>query len=369
MSSSSARADVANTVNDDPRLRERLAEWLDQHVFADWSGVEISSATRTSAGFSYETWLLDIVETHGQRSQRIAMRREPEVGPIEPYDISVEARMFAALESSDLPTPALLAHCRDSDVVGQPFILVEFVAGEVPDYRTVVSSPDWKDLTTRSEMASEFARTLARIQALDVDELVVTAGLKRPSSERSRLHHAIDHHVDVIARRTPDGWPPHPIFEDAASWLRENAPDGAPDDMVVVHGDYKLGNLIWRDRRVVAVIDWEGAEIGDPLQDLGYACHPIMREADPSLIAMLAPLEEMVAAFEQATGRIVDRQRLHYFVIYALFFHTFTVVMGIISVVEPMGDVRIAGMYSKLNQVTRHITDQIAAYERGVGVL
>jgi aminoglycoside phosphotransferase (APT) family kinase protein len=346
-----------------------LAGWIGQNLLPDWSGVEVEAAVRTSAGFSYETWILDIVEPNSPRSERMVMRREPEVGPIEPYDISTEARMFTALESTDLPTPRLLGHCEDHEVVGRPFILVEFVAGDVPDYRTVTASPDWQDPTRRSEMAAEFAQTLARIQGLDAGRLARAAQLEQPSSERARLHRAIDHHVDVIARRTPHGWPPHPIFNDAAAWLRRNAPDGPPEDMVMVHGDYKLGNLIWRDRQVVAVIDWEGAEIGDPLQDLGYACHPIMREADPSLIAMLAPLDEMVAAFENASGRTVNLERLHYYVIYALFFHTFTVVMGLISVVEPSGDVRIASMYSKLNQVTRHLTDQIAAYERGMGVL
>jgi len=313
--------------------------------------------------------VLDVSETGGDRRRRLVMRREPEVGPIEPYDISREARVFGALEDTDLPAPALLAHCEDHSVVGRPFILVEFVDGDVPDYRTVTASPDWQDRAGRAEMAAEFAAMLAHIQELEPTKLAAAAGLRRPRSERERLHDAIDHYVGVIAARMPEGWPPHPIFDDVALWLRDRSPDGPAEDMVLVHGDYKLGNLIWRDRKVVAVLDWEGAEIGDPLQDLGYACHPIMREADPNLMAMLAPLEDMIEHYEAATGRSVDRQRLHFYVIYALFFHTFTVVMGLISIVEPQGDVRIAGMYSKLNQVTRHITDQIDAYERGAGVL
>lgn len=345
-----------------------LELWISENLLQDWSGVEVDSALRTSAGFSYETWVIDLAERAGTRSRRLVMRREPAVGPIEPYDISTEARMLVALERTQLPTPRLLAHCDDHSVLGRPFILVEYVSGEVPDYRTVVKTSTWQEPTSRSEMATEFVRTLACIQQLDVSEIATAAALEQPAAERSRLHRAIDHYTGVIEARTPRGWPPQAIFDDAAHWLREAAPEGRFEDMVIVHGDYKLGNLIWRDRRVVSVIDWEGAEIGDPLQDLGYVCHPIMRETDPRLMAMLVPFDELIRLFEAFTGRVVERQRLHYYVIYALFFHAFTVIMGLISVVEPQGDVRLVGMYSKLNQITRHIATQIADYERGEGV-
>jgi len=101
----------------------------------------------------------------------------------------------------------------------------------------------------------------------------------------------------VATRRTED-WPAHPIFGHAAGWCREHAPDGPPQDMVIVHGDYKVGNFIWRDDRIVALLDLEGATLGDPRQDLGYACHPAMREAQPELMAMLAPLADLLGRYE-----------------------------------------------------------------------
>jgi aminoglycoside phosphotransferase (APT) family kinase protein len=345
-----------------------LEDWIRANVLPDWAGVD-ATATRTSAGFSYETWILDVSERSGSRHCRLVLRREPRVGPIEPYDIAAEVRILEALEATGVLTPRLLAHCSDPSVFGQPFIVVEFIDGDVPDYRTVPSSPDWQNPVTRGAMAREFVATLAGIQAVDVATFAGRTGLSRPAGERERICASLDHFIGVIEQRRPQSWPPHPIFEHTAAWLRRNAPDAPAAEMVLVHGDYKLGNLIWQGTSVVAVLDWEGAQVGDPLQDLGYACHPIMREAQPELMAMLAPLDELVSAYEQATGRTVDLHRLHYYVIYALFFHTFTVVMGLVSVVEPHGDIRIAGMYSKLNQVTRHIADEIDAYERGAGVL
>jgi hypothetical protein len=61
--------------------------------------------------------------------------------------------------------------------------------------------------------------------------------------------------------------------------------------------------------------------------------------------------------------------RLHYYVVYALLFHTWTLLVGIPSIVEAEGDMRMATAYSKLNQVTRLLAAQIGAYEEGRGVL
>ena len=297
---------------------------------------------------------------------RLVLRREPARGPLEPYDVAREAAVLRGLAGTGVPVPAVLGLCADRDVAERPFSVLEYVAGEVPDYRTITALPAWKDEGGRAHLADEFVRVLAELQRVDP----ARAGLDGPSpaSERERLHGAIAAMVAIAARRT-DGWVPHPIFGHAAQWCREHAPDGPTSDMVVVHGDYKVGNFIWRDERIVALLDWEGAALGDPLQDLGYACHPAMREARPELMAMLAPLDELVARYERLTGRAVDSVRLHYYVIYALLFHTWTLLVGIPSIVEAEGDMRMATAYSKLNQVTRLLAAQIDAYEEGRGVL
>jgi hypothetical protein len=86
-------------------------------------------------------------------------------------------------------------------------------------------------------------------------------------------------------------------------------------------------------------------------------------------MAMLAPIDELLALYEGFTGRSVDRRRLHYYVIYALLFHTWTLMIGLPSIVEWDGDLRMATGYAKLNQVTRLVVAQIEAYEEGRGVL
>jgi aminoglycoside phosphotransferase (APT) family kinase protein len=158
-----------------------------------------------------------------------------------------------------------------------------------------------------------------------------------------------------------------PVLVETASWLRENAP-GGDGDWVLVHGDYRVGNFIWRADRIVGVLDWEGAGIGDRLEDLGYACHPIMRARAPELMAMLVPFDELSRLYERELGRTLDLPRLHYYVIYALYFHLHTFVSGIVAAVNG-ADLRVGLGYGKLQLVARELIRQITAFEEGRHVL
>lgn len=355
----------------DPGRVARLAAWLRDELLVDWVEVEFARLSRTSGGVSYETWIADLFDpsSPGQRRRRIVIRREPLRGPVEPYDVLNEAATIAGLQGTGVPVPTVLAGCDDTSILDRPFTVLEYVDGEIPDYRTIASTPGWSDPAQRAAMADEFIRVLAELQRVDPRRLAHLADTPMPlRSERARLHYLIDDML-ASAERRMQGWTLHPIFRDAAWWCKRNALDGEPSGMVVVHGDYKLGNFIWREGRIVAALDWEGAMIGDPLQDLGYACHPAMREAQPSLMAMLAPHAQIVELYQRHTGRRVDLKRMHYYVVYALLFHTWTLMVGIPSIVEWDGDMRMATGYGKLNQVTRLLVDEIEAYEAGRHVL
>lgn len=365
---------TATPRRDDLRLGDglrRLAPWLRDHVLPAWDGVRFTAMARTSGGVSYETWLMDVEDpaAPAERHTRVVVRREPLRGPVEPYDVLDEAEVYRALHSSGVPVPRVLATCDDRSVTGRPFIVTEFVEGDVPDYRTIQRRPEWRDERRRAGMAREFLGVLAELQRVDWRRVAPVAATAPPGEdERTRVHRLVDEMLATAAHRTRS-WLPHPIFRDAARWCKANAPDGDQDGMVVVHGDFKVGNFIWRDERIQAFLDWEGALVGDPLQDLGYACHPAMREPQPHLMAMLAPFEDFVGCYEELTGRRVDRRRLHFYVIYALLFHTWTLMLGLPSIAEWDGDMRMATGYKKLPQVTRLLAAQIEAYEDGRGVL
>ncbi len=340
-----------------------LAAYLRSHLAHD---AVLQRVRRAEGGFSSETWFLEVILAGAPET--LVLRRQALVGPLEPYDLEREAGVLEALAGSGVPVPAVRLFCAEADVIGAPFVLMERIEGEVPDYRNLPEYPPWSDPTTRSAMAAELVRVLARIQDVDwradsrlrslLPQLPAPGAppvLARVTEIRSKLDLLVGSH----------GVPP--VLVEAAAWLQDNAPAQAAD-WVLVHGDYRVGNLIWAANAIVGVLDWEGAGIGDPLEDLGYACHPIARVRAPELMAMLVPLSELARIHERETGRTLDLARLHYYVIYALYFHLYTLVSGMVSAVNG-ADLRVALGYSKLHRVTQELVCHMQAFEDGRHVL
>jgi hypothetical protein len=103
---------------------------------------------------------------------------------------------------------------------------------------------------------------------------------------------------------------PHPAFELAFRWLGDNRPPrSAP---VVVHGDFRHGNLIVGPDGIRAVLDWELSHLGDPLEDLGWLCVKAWRFGSPLPVGGFGPVDQLVDAYEGATGAPIDRAALHW---------------------------------------------------------
>jgi aminoglycoside phosphotransferase (APT) family kinase protein len=113
-------------------------------------------------------------------------------------------------------------------------------------------------------------------------------------------------HSQYHAQQTP-----RPVFELAFRWLREHLPPATA--VVLVHGDYRHGNLIIGERGVHAVLDWELAHVGDPIEDLAWLCIPPWRfgELDKP-VGGFGVREELLEAYESASGLSIDRARLEW---------------------------------------------------------
>jgi aminoglycoside phosphotransferase (APT) family kinase protein len=340
---------------------------LIEHLRDAWvADIELRGVRRADGGFSSETWFAEL--TLSGSEDTLVLRRQAVVGPLEPYDLAREVRIMQALAGSGVPVPRIEYFCADPDVLGTPFALIERIAGDVPDYRNLPRYPPWQNAENRTAMARELLRVLARLHEVDwsgdprlsgllpqLPDAATPAVVARVSQILAKLR--------VMVGRA--GVPP--ALVEAAAWLVDNAP-ARREDRVMVHGDYRVGNLIWREGEIVAVLDWEGAGIGDPLEDLGYACHPIARLQAPQLMAMLVPLPELAELHESELGRELDPVRLHYYVIYALYFHLYTLVSGMVSAVNG-ADLRVALGYSKMARVTAELVSNMRAFEDGNHVL
>jgi len=186
--------------------------------------------------------------------------RRPPAGDIaaSANDVVREARVLEALAGSALRVPAVIAICEDASLLGAPFFLAEFVAGAA----LVSATPaGW------GEREARWAADGALDALLDLHSLDLAAtGLDafgRPNGYLERQLKRFTGLLETNATR------PLPDLERVATWLADNRPDSQATTFV--HGDFRLGNLLFDERAdVAAVLDWEMSTTGDPLADLGY---------------------------------------------------------------------------------------------------
>jgi aminoglycoside phosphotransferase (APT) family kinase protein len=249
-------------------------------------------------GHSNVTYLVD------RGDARFVLRRPPRP-PIPPSanDMLREARVLRGLEGR-ARVPRVLAVCDDESVIGAPFYVMEEVEGHVV---TGEIPAELSSLEDRRRMAEELIDTLVEIHAVDW-RAAGLEGFGRPEGYLARQ-----------LRRFLGLWDHNktreiPAVETVGAWLAANLPDSPPS--TIVHGDYRLGNVMLAPSspaRVVAVFDWEMSTIGDPLADLGYLCTLYVDRDDPPLgmfelsavtRAEGFPLKaELVARYEERSGR------------------------------------------------------------------
>jgi aminoglycoside phosphotransferase (APT) family kinase protein len=277
---------------------DRLEEFLDAHRL----GSGPLQAVRIGVpGGSNFTFLLE------RGADRYVLRRPPRP-PLPPsaHDMVREARLQLALARQGIRVPKIAAVCEDAAVLGAPFYVMEHLDGDV--IHDELPEPLAADAARRRALGLELVDTLAEIHAANVS-VPELAAFARPGSYAERQ-----------VRRFCELWPLNatrelPVLELGAR-LRETLPAALP--ACVVHGDYRLGNLLVASdtAEIVAVLDWEMGAIGDPRADLGYLVatytepggRPSALGTSPATAAEGFPSRgDLVARYEERTGTSVER--------------------------------------------------------------
>ncbi|MBS1878467.1 MAG: phosphotransferase family protein [Actinobacteria bacterium] len=236
---------------------------------------------------------------------RLVLRRPPR-GPLAPstHDVVREARLLRALRPHRVPVPEVVAICDDPAVIGAPFYLMAFVDGAVLGDRLPAA------LAGEAEaIAAHLVDGLLALHEVDpaAEEL---AGFGRAEGYLERQLKRFEGLYEVNATR------PLPDVEVVAGWLRDNLPASPPP--TVVHGDYRLGNVMVAAApvRLAAILDWEMATIGDPLADLGYLTATWSQSGDPAnpvgdLSAVtrgdgFPDRDALARRYAEASGRAID---------------------------------------------------------------
>ena len=250
-------------------------------------GGPVSGLRRLSGGASQETWAFKA----GERD--LILRRKPAgvVGTGAAIGLVKEAALIRAAAEQGAPVPAVVHVCRPEDGLGEAYVMAR-VEGETLGRRIV---RDEAFAAVRPALARRCGEVLARIHATPVDGLP-DLPLSDAASEIAK-YEAV--YRAVGARR--------PIFEAAFRWLKDRAPP--LETPVLVHGDFRNGNLMIHPRQgLAAVLDWELAHLGDPAEDLGWICVNSWRFGGARPVGGFGDYQDLLAGY----GRAVALERVLY---------------------------------------------------------
>ncbi|WP_029587205.1 phosphotransferase family protein [Bradyrhizobium sp. URHD0069] len=256
----------------------------------------VVEAVRLSGGASQETWSFDIVHPNG--TVGAILRRAPQgygAAPGRAAGLGAEAALMQLAYDAGVPSPRVLHVLQPQDELGIGFIM-ERVDGETIPRKIL---RDDRFAQARPKLAHQLGKVLGGIHGLDPAQL---PELRRMTAAREIAELERDY-------RSFD-WP-RPVFELALRWLRDRDP-GPSQEVTLVHGDFRHGNLIIGPDGVRAVLDWELAHLGDPMEDLGWICVNSWRfgEIDKP-VGGFGAREELFAGYE-AAGRSVDPERVKF---------------------------------------------------------
>ena len=278
---------------------DRLGSFLDARGLG---AGPIAAARIGDGGGSNFSFLLE------RGAERYVLRRPPRP-PLPPsaHDMVREARLQLALVPHGIRLPEILAVCDDESVIGVPFYVMRYLDG------FVVSNalpPGLEQPAARRRLGEELVEALVAIHAADVTDPALAA-FARPGSYLERQVRRFSQLWEINATRDLPG------VADVGRELARSLPAPLPD--TVVHGDYRLGNLmVERDRpdRVQAVLDWEMGAIGDPRADLGYLLATYAEpggEPSPLRVSPVTALDgfptkaELVERYVTSSGREVGQ--------------------------------------------------------------
>jgi len=300
------------------------ADELDQALGAllGPDGGRVEGLRRLSGGASRETFAFDFVTGTG-RQPLILQRLRPGGASAAAAPLALEADLLRLAGRGGVPVAEVVA-TDSGDLLGTPGMVVRRLEGEtIP--RKLLRDDEWA--VARSRLGHQVAEAMAAIHALPPDEV---PGL-RPTDQVAQYRQVLD-----------DLGEPHPAFELGLRWLEANRPEPGPP--VVVHGDLRLGNLLVDHEGLRAVLDWELAHLGDPLEDLGWFCVRAWRFGSALPAGGVTTREDLATRYAAASGRSVDPGALRWWEVLG------TLKWGVICVMQAWG--HLSGMTRSVELAT-----------------
>lgn len=274
-------------------LEEVLAEVLG-------STVRVEHLRLLSGGASRETWSFDAVtdtgtDTDGSRRRLVLQRTRGGAEGMHGPSMQQEDALIAAARRRGVPVPETVVDATAAAPVLGPARVSEHVDGETIGARIVRGDAF---AAVRPALTAQIGAALAGIHAIDPAEVEGLAASDPLVALRAGL--------DLVGEARP-------AFELALRWLADHRPPTT--GVRVVHGDFRVGNFIVDGSGLRAVLDWELAHLGDPVEDLGWLCVRSWRFGGDGVVGGIGDLDELLDAYRSAGGAPVDVDAVRWWIV------------------------------------------------------
>lgn len=264
-----------------------IAHGLDRVAARIATGGKATAIRRLSGGASQEIWSFDVETERG--AEGFILRRAPggvsNPASAQSIGLTSEAAIIEAARKAGAPAPEVAHVCDETDGLGAAYVMRR-LSGETIARKI---QRDEGFAAARPKIARQCGAALARIHATPADGL--------PDLPYSDAAAQLDRYEEIY--RSFDT--PRPVFDLAFRHLRDRIPK--PVATTLVHGDFRLGNLMIDANGLVAALDWEIAHVGDPAEDLGWICMPSWRFGQHHKpVAGLGDIEDLLAGYREAGG-------------------------------------------------------------------
>jgi aminoglycoside phosphotransferase (APT) family kinase protein len=245
-------------------------------AFLDHHGLGAGEPLIEPLGDGHSNYTYTIART----GSTVVLRRPPRPPyPKSAHDVLREARLLGAIAPTGVPVPKVLATCGDPSVIGVPFYIMEMLEGIVYTERTpaTLGAPE-----ERNRVAGELVDALVALHAVNW-RAAALEGMGRPAGYLERQLRRFTDLLETYRSREI------PALDQLTVWLAAHRPDSS--EATIVHGDYRLGNVMFdagAPARLIAIFDWEMATVGDPLADVGYLCAMWAQARDPDGLLKLS---------------------------------------------------------------------------------
>ncbi len=253
--------------------------------------VKINDLQRLSAGASRETWSFTAVSSSG--SQQLILQRHLSASSRFRTGLD-EAALLRRARTGGVSVPEIVASdTGDANPVGAPFMISRRIEGEsIP--RKVLRDDTFAN--ARRGLIADFGRELAAIHRLDTASLGQIAAIDDPLAVQRTLYEGFSD--------------PHPVFDLAFRWLDERRPQARQP--CVVHGDFRMGNVLVDSTGLAAVLDWELSYLGDPAFDLGWLVARAWRFGGEGEVGGLGSRSELLDAYRANGGEGITLDELRW---------------------------------------------------------